>query len=263
MRVLLALVLAVVVTGGNVLADSLLFVSPLRVEIKPGETTSMVTVTNKSTQTRRYRVEMTDQAMTPLGVTETVETFPYSSKRMLRFMPRRIVLEPGQRQVVRIMARRPDGLPDGDYHTHLLFEEEQAAATATAAASPTTGESGLKLDMGATYGVAIPLVVQQGKLESALQLGDVQVARDSAGKPHSLLVGFSRTGNAEATAMLKVTDGPTDLITPRRVRIYREVDNVVITVPLLPAAATRQGPATMTLLADGVETPLVERKLEF
>lgn len=234
------------------MADALLFVSPLRVEMKPGEETSVITVTNKTDTTRRYRVELTDQVMNAEGVLETQETFPYSAKRMLRFMPRRVVLEAGQRQVVRIMARKPGDLPAGDYHTHLLFEEEKASASLGKEVSATAPAKGLVLDLGTTYGVAIPVVLQHGELSSSLVMTDVQVKRRADGQPSDILAAFQRNGNAEASGMLTVTTGDVNLVSPRRVRVYREVNDVVISLPLIEAGIKHKGLATVKL-TDGAE----------
>ena len=247
--------------SASVSADALLFVSPLRVEMKPGEDSAVITITNKSDTTRRYKVEMTDQVMNAEGVVETAETFPYSSKRMLRFMPRRVVLEAGQRQVVRVMARRPADLPDGDYHTHLLFEEEQPAATASAGVSGTEAAKGLTFALGTTYGVAIPLMVQHGVVSSSIALTDARLKQTVEGKPTDVLAAFHRGGNAEASGMVTVTSGDTNLVTPRRVRLYREVDDVVITLPLNEAGAAYHGQAVVRL-TDGAETaPKILREM--
>ncbi|MFZ2586919.1 MAG: hypothetical protein WAZ18_02165 [Alphaproteobacteria bacterium] len=227
--------------------DALLFVSPLRVEIPSGQDTSVITVTNKSDTVKHYVVQLTDQTMNSQGVTETAEDFAYSSKRMLRFMPRRITLEPGQRQAVRIMARRPAGLAEGDYHTHLLFEEQLAQnIVSTTQTSATT--KGVEFKIGALFGVAIPVVVQHGVVSSSLAMGIASFTSPTDASPRAVLVPFTRTGNAEATAMLTVTTPEgTNLISPRRVRVYREADAVVLNLPLTPEGMAYQGLATVKL----------------
>lgn len=266
MRVRLCLVgmMAAMLLARGVVADTMLFVAPLRVEFDPAETTEVITVTNKSDQTKRYQVILTDQAMTAEGVTQTVDTFPYSSKKMLRFMPRRVVLEPGQRQVVRVMARRPADLPDGDYHTHLLFEEEQPSLHAAEASGK---EGGFKLDVGAIYSVAVPVVVRAGKLESSMELLRTELKPASDKAPAHLLAAFKRHGNAEASGFLTVTaaKGGQELIAPRMVRLYREVDDAVLTLPLTAAGETYKGPAVVRLMgsADKDATVLAEQTTTF
>lgn len=266
MRGLWGALMASVMMVAPAFAEGVLYVSPLRVEVKPNEQTTTLSVTNKSAGTKRYNVTAIDQTMTADGVTQTVDNFEYSAKRMMRFMPRRIVLEPGQRQMVRVMIRRPNGLPDGDYHTHLLFEEEQPSVTASVSE---TLEKGFKLDIGAVYSVAIPVVIQHGTVSSSIALGDVTVNRapeNGAPKGHILAV-ISRGGNAEATGFLTIKtadDKMTDLVSARRVRIYREVDKVGLKLPLNEFGANFKGKANVLFKRDNLpDSPVIaERVLE-
>ncbi|MCP5405837.1 MAG: hypothetical protein H6922_06425 [Pseudomonadaceae bacterium] len=259
MRFGLVLAVLMAMAGVSHAEDALLFVSPLRVEIAPAKQTAVLTVTNKSSKTKHYRVELTDQQMNADGVTEGVDTFPYSAKNMLRFMPRRLTLEPGQRQVVRVMARRPANLPDGDYHTHLLFEEEQPAISA--ATSPTAG--GFKMDIGAVYGVGIPVIVQQGTLTGKATLTSATYAPAAKpGQADAVTAAFLREGNSEASAYLVLTDASgVQVATPRILRLYREVGNVAISMPL--TVKTPQFPLKLTMLTDNTPqaTVLAEKNV--
>ena len=40
---------------------------------------------------------------------------------MIVYAPRRVTLAPRQPQSIRIAARAPQGLPDGEYRVHMLF----------------------------------------------------------------------------------------------------------------------------------------------
>ena len=40
---------------------------------------------------------------------------------MIVYAPRRVTLAPHQPQSIRIAARAPQGLPDGEYRVHMLF----------------------------------------------------------------------------------------------------------------------------------------------
>lgn len=266
MRGLRGALLALMMAAAPAFAEGVLYVSPLRVEVKPGEQTTTLSVTNKAAITKRYNVTSLDQVMNADGVTETVDNFEFSAKRMMRFMPRRIVLEPGQRQLVRVMIRRPGGLPDGDYHTHLLFEEEQPSVSASVSE---TLDKGFKLNMGAIYSVAIPVVIQHGDVTSTIALGDVSVVRKAEnGAPNGyILAVVNRGGNAEATGFLTVKsadDKMTDLVSPRRVRVYREANTVNLRLPLNEFGASYKGSAKVLFKRDNLPDSAVigERVLE-
>ena len=171
----IALLAAATVVGGlwaavPASASSLLFVAPHRAIITPGERTTEVTVANHSDYKRRYEITMIDSVMTETGATKRVNTFEYSAKRMIRYVPRSVELAPGERQTVRLMVRRPKDLADGDYHSHLLFREKAVEEEA----APGGENQKFTFQVGAQYGVAIPVIVQQGTIESAVEVGAVK-----------------------------------------------------------------------------------------
>ena len=212
-------------------ADALLFVAPTRVIVKDGQKTQVVSATNKSERIRKYKLSLIDQVMTENGTTEAVDTFPYSAKRMIRFIPREITLQPGQRQLIRLLVRRPNTLEDGDYHTHLLFDEEVVTQETTDTDEANNNQ--FQIDMNTTFGLAVPVIIQQGNIDATLLLTGANLSIHEQGGVEVLL-NLARTGNSEATGHLTVTtqndNGETEKIaTDRKVRIYREVDDVTLT----------------------------------
>jgi hypothetical protein len=231
--------------------EQVMFISPLRVELKPTEDVAVVTVTNKSDKVKYYQVLLSDQAMVSDTTTVEVESFPYSAKKMVRFMPRRFDLQPGQRRVIRVMVRRPADLADGDYHTHMLFEEDTEArkAVASAAASGTVPEGSIKFQVEAVYSAAIPVVVQHGSVSSSIQLTNVTYNATAAqGKP-ALVAAFKRLGNAESGGFLTATIDGDPVIDRRRLRLYRETDDYSVVFPL-DTAKLKPGKVVQIRLAD-------------
>jgi hypothetical protein len=237
--------------------NSALFVSPVRLIFDPSTSINTMALSNKSEETKYYEVVMLDQVMTANGGIQQMETFDYSSKRMLRFMPRKIVLAPGERQIVRVMARRPADLPDGDYHTHIFFNEisAQISATLPVSGSDISPSKGPQFKVTTQVGLGIPVIVQQGTISASLSLISASVASAQQGTepamPPTLLISLQRTGNAEALAYLTVTSGdivsPTAWLRPRQMRVYRERDEVTVRIPLDAEAAKHQGPVRLQL----------------
>ncbi|MFN3701505.1 MAG: hypothetical protein ACK4VI_08300 [Alphaproteobacteria bacterium] len=227
--------------------SSVLFVAPNRLVIAPNENTTEINVSNKSDVQRRYDITIVDQIMTGDGLTQRVDTFEYSAKRMLRFVPRRFTLEPGGRQVVRVMATRESGLPDGDYHSHILFREVPLAIQDRKEVEEQRSESSVQFEIRALYGIAVPIIVQAGNVVSDIDIGDVSFVPASEGTQAHLAVELIRTGNAEASGSLITRLSKGDLqdhqIAQNWIPIYREVDRVVRRIPLtsLPQGVTLQG----------------------
>ena len=221
--------------------SSVLFVAPHRVVIKSDEKVEVVNVANKSDKTHRYDLTLIDQVMNDQGQTLRQDTFEYSVKRMVRFVPKRFTLKPGERQVVRIMVKRPADLADGDYHSHLLFREVPLSVEDKKDLKDEREDSGEKkatFEIRALYGIAVPIIVQQGKLESDIALNDVKIVPASDKAPQSVSIDLTRSGNAEAAVQVAVkyvkpTGGdPVELTSPVWVRMYREVERVTKTIEM-------------------------------
>lgn len=244
--------------------SSVLFVAPHRVIMDPSEKVEVINVANKSEQTHRYDLTLIDQVMNERGMTMRQDSFDYSAKRMIRFVPKRFTLKPGERQVVRVMVKRPEGLADGDYHSHLLFREvplsvqdKQALKDERAAQEK---EKSVTFEIRALYGVAVPIIVQQGKVESGMSMGDARFVPGDDKSQAALEVDFERTGNAEAAGQVTINlikDGadPVELVSPMWVRIYREVSKVTrkITLKDLPAGTSLSGGKIVLTLTLGDE----------
>lgn len=240
------------------LEGSVLFVAPHRLIITPGQKAETISVTNKSDRARRYDLSMIDQAMTERGVTQRVEEgkFPYSVKGMVRYVPRRFNLEPGQSQVVRVVVERPKDLADGDYHSHLLFREVPLSRKSKEDLQKEReqAEKTVSFEIRTLYGIAVPIVVQHGKIASDIALD--QAALSKGGKRPALTVGFTRSGNAEASGKLSaeyVAPGakPVPVVEAQWIRMYREADRITKTFDLvnLPQNA-RGGKIVLYLMKD-------------
>lgn len=243
--------------------SSVLFVAPHRVIMDASEKVEVLNVANKSEKTHRYDLTLIDQVMNERGMTLRQDTFEYSAKRMIRFVPKRFTLKPGERQVVRVMVKRPEGLADGDYHSHLLFREVPLSVQDKQALKDERNaenkEKSVTFEIRALYGVAVPIIVQQGKVESDISLGDVRLIPASDKTLPALEIDFTRSGNAEAASQVsasfvKAGGKPVELLGATWVRIYREVNKVTRRIELknIPSDVTlSEGKIILTLTKGG------------
>lgn len=233
--------------------SSILFVAPHRVIIEDGQDIEVLNVANKSNEERRYDLTVVNQVMNEQGLTQRLDTFEYSAARFLRYVPKRFSLKPGERQIVRVMVRRPSGLEEGEYHSHLLFREIPVEKRSKSDVDTLTTDSGVSFEIRTLYGVAVPIIVRHGTVTSDIALGEARIVPAQADTPQHLAVDFSRSGNGEAAAMLDVVysgpgaEEPVQLVKPHWVRMYREVDNITKTIPLTPIQGMSGGTIKVTL----------------
>lgn len=206
-------------------AEKVLFFSPTRIELSDRDKVATINVTNLSEIARAYNITAEDFMMTPEGVTRPVETFDYSAKRMIRFVPKSFELQPGQSQTVRVMARyRPD-TQDGQYHSHLRFLEN-ISKRAEINEERISG-NGASMKAPLSYAAAIPVILTKGTVETTVGMKDVKLKKTSGGR-YSVTMKLTREGNGQGTALIDTEyfspSGETIKATVRRtIHIYREL----------------------------------------
>lgn len=256
---LLAVVmLAVPAAMAQEMEGSVLFVAPHRLTITPNETSETISVSNKSSATRRYDVMLIDQVMNSEGVTKRVEKkeeAPFSARDLLDYKPRRFTLSPGQSQIVRVAVKRPNTLADGDYHSHLLFREvplSEKDKLANPEAAQPAGKT-VTFEIRTLYGIGVPVIVQKGKIEADMDMGAPSLGA-AEGKTRPMTITFKRIGNAEAAGKLTaeyVAGGKSvSVLDPQWVRIYREADKVTKSFPLALPSGASGGKVVVSLIRD-------------
>jgi len=150
---------------------------------------------------------------------------------MIVYAPRRITLAPNQPQAIRIAARPPQGLPDGEYRVHMLFRAIPPA-TPVVKASAAEPEKGLRFQLTPIYGVTIPVIVRLGNLQATA--GIANVALEKKGGKEAISLELTRSG-ARSTfgEVLVLKAGVKDPIAIQKgVAIYTEVGTRRISIPL-------------------------------
>jgi len=154
-----------------------LLVAPTRI-ILDGRRGTEIVLNNVGDEPATYRVSVEFRRMTPEGdLVDVPDPTPQekAAADMIVYAPHRVTLAPRQPQSIRIAARAPQGLPDGEYRVHLLF---RAIPPATPVA-PATGEpvKGLHLQLIPIYGVTIPVIVRLGNLQATARISNVALER--------------------------------------------------------------------------------------
>jgi P pilus assembly chaperone PapD len=163
------------------LAAGELMVHPTRIVFDGNTRTAQIDVINSGSETTTYRISLVRRRMTDTGEFVTV-TEPAAGERfsdeMIRYSPRQVVLPPGGAQAVRLQLRRPEGLEDGEYRSHLLFQAlPPADAPRVEAAEDESKE--LKIELTAIYSVSIPVIVRQGATSAEVAIREVAAGRDA------------------------------------------------------------------------------------
>jgi hypothetical protein len=210
-----------------------LLVAPTRV-VLDGRRGAEVILNNIGDDVATYRVTAELRRMTPEGNLIEV-TQPNAGEKaaqeMLLYAPRRITLPPNQPQAIRLSARAPEGLPDGEYRVHMLFRAIPPARPQVAAQKV----EGVAFQLRPIYGVTIPVIIRLGHLEAKAAIANVRkVTAD--GKP-AIALDLSRTGDRSTFGAVKVfkagVANPIALVSG--IAVYTEVGQRSVTIPIDPA----------------------------
>lgn len=245
-RFLLALALpfALVATPRAEAGVGDLLVAPTRIVLNGSRGTEIV-LSNIGDDVATYRVSVELRRMKPDGSLDDVAEAnerEKSAQGMILYAPRRVTIAPNQPQTIRIAARAPAGLADGEYRAHLLFRAVPPPRPVT----PPAQVKGVSFELIPIYGVTIPVVIRLGNLTAKVGIANVALAQ-SNGKP-AVALDLTRAGDRSVFGDVRVFKaGIKDPIAIQRgVAVYTEIGTRHMVIPLNPdIAASAAGPVTV------------------
>jgi len=213
-----------------------LLVAPTRI-VLDGRKGAEIVLNNIGEDSATYRVSVEFRRMTTDGSLENV-TDPTPAQKaaadMIIYAPRRVTLAPHEPQAVRITARAPEGLPDGEYRVHLLFRAIPPANPVQQASVPDQTK-GLRFELTPIYGVTIPVIVRLGNLQATAGIANVHVEKTKEGAS-AVGVDLSRAGTRSTFGEVRVLKaGVKDPIALQKaIAVYTEINSRHVAVPVNP-----------------------------
>ena len=212
-----------------------LLVAPTRI-VLDGRKGAEVILNNIGEEPATYRISIEFRRMTEDGSLVDVAEPTAEDKAaedMIVYAPRRVTLVPHQPQSIRIAARAPQGLPDGEYRVHMLFRAIPPANPVVPASASTDGTThGLHFQLIPVYGVTIPVIVRLGNLEAKAAIANVRLDKTS-GKP-VVDLDLSRSGTRSTFGEVRVLKPgiKNPIAIQRAVAVYKEIGVRHLSVPV-------------------------------
>jgi hypothetical protein len=210
-----------------------LLVAPTRL-VLDGRKGAEIILNNIGEEPATYRISVDFRRMSEDGKLEEV-TQPTAADQktadMIIYAPRRVTLAPHEPQAIRIAARAPQGLPDGEYRVHMLFRAIPPA-TPVVQAAVAQPEKGLRFELIPVYGVTIPVIVRLGNLQATAGIANVRLDKKDGNSFVSL--DLSRNGQRSTFGEVRVVkDGVKDPIALQKaVAVYTEINTRHMTLPV-------------------------------
>jgi P pilus assembly chaperone PapD len=224
-----------------------LLVAPTRL-VLDGRRGAEIILNNIGDEPATYRISIDFRRMDENGGLDEVAqptAADQTAADMLIYAPRRVTLAPHEPQAIRIAARPPQGLPDGEYRVHLLFRAIPPATPVVQAAAKAP-EKGLKFELIPVYGVTIPVIVRLGNLQATAGIANVHLDKKDGNPVVSL--DLSRSGQRSTFGEVRVLKaGVKDPIALQKaVAVYTEINTRHMSIPVNPAfKGDVAGPATV------------------
>ena len=150
-----------------------LLVTPTRILFEGNMPTTELALVNRSDKPHTYALSFVQCRMSETGeikeinATDPPDPQEHFADSLVRFTPRRVILEPRQVQMVRMMLRKPADLAEGEYRSHLSFRLIPSTENAV---KPDSVSTGIQIKLIPIYGVTIPVIVRQGSLKATARL---------------------------------------------------------------------------------------------
>jgi hypothetical protein len=179
------------------------YVSPTAVFMDDQNRNAQVTLGNSSDVPEEVRIELkfgfldTDSAGTPFIrlIEDPGPEFP-AATGWLGVFPQRTRLEPGEKRIVRLFARPPADLPDGEYWSRLIVTSRRAPSPVSAGDS--LARAGVSLEIRLVTAVTF----RKGAVSTSLALRDLTAVAE--GDSLVVRVGMDRGGNAAYLGTMNV-----------------------------------------------------------
>lgn len=199
-----------------------IFEGPKRAEV--------ITVINRSSKEKTYRMIWTQEVMNEDGRLEQVEEDDPRVRKasdMVRHSPRRMTLAPGAVQRVRLLLRRPGNLESGEYRSRFSITPEPEAEDFDDRDANAARDT-LSITVSSLVGMSVPVIVRHGKMEAEIKISDVTITKkfETGAKGYFYL---NRTGNRSVVGDMLLhclADGkePNLVKASRGIAIYTEIE---------------------------------------
>ncbi|WP_338465572.1 hypothetical protein RXV95_08230 [Novosphingobium sp. ZN18A2] len=219
---------------------------PKRVVIDGRQRIATIGLYNKTANTGEYETRIVDMAMSNDGQVTNLDKVQdadlkakvQTASAMLRWSPRRVMLQGNEAQTIHVMARTRPGMAPGEYRSHFVVVSVPPADETSFSIDNALGKVDNKsvgVRIIPRFGISIPVIVRIGETTLKSGLKDVSFTpNDDGGGTIDLVI--TREGTRSSFGDLIVTapgsNEPVALL--KGVGVYPEIDWRKVSIPVRP-----------------------------
>jgi P pilus assembly chaperone PapD len=231
-RVAPLVLLLLVLLPGSGWSGAVLLIYPTEIVFDGRDRSAEVTLTNRGDAIGTFETSWMEMGMRPEGVLQKRESDEWSIQPYVRYSPRRVTLDPGESQIIKIALRPDSSAAEGEYYTHmriLTLNEEDLATFEDDQASPEQVGVAVK----ARSAIAIPVIWRNSASEPEVAIDTAEFDAES----DQVAVTVRRAGRLSARAYLHVVDRRGDgtvgpIGGPIQVVIYPNLETRDVRIPI-------------------------------
>jgi P pilus assembly chaperone PapD len=171
-----------------------LSIMPTRVVLEGRTRNEEVMLRNSGKAPCTYRIQFVEMDMDENGLLSErpKKEGEVTASDLIRFSPRQVELAPGEAQSVRLQIRKPEGLADGEYRSHLLFQNVPTAEPP----APIGADKAVAVKVTTIMGISIPVILRHGETQGKVSISEIHLEEPKkAGGPPILSFRMTREGN--------------------------------------------------------------------
>jgi P pilus assembly chaperone PapD len=232
-------------------AQADILISPQRVTLNDESRQAILSLHNPGDVPRAYSLKWVERRLTEGGELIQLKDGenPSSITSMVRFSPRRVVIEPGKTQTVRLDYRPPVDLKPGEYRSHIRIGMEPLPNVKNGTEVKLGEQGGMSFRLEALMSFTVPVFVRHGAGTATVNISavePVQIKRGGLIEP-GLKVNLTREGAFSSYGRLVVyqqinSNSPVEVIgLTEGVSIYAEINALKRELLLKPGTQLKPG----------------------
>ena len=189
-----------------VLASAEVLIAPTRVVLERGDRSAELVIVNKGSEEAAYRISLENRRMLESGAMELAEEAldgEQFAKDVLRYSPRRVMLDPGGRQTIRVSANT-NALAPGEYRSHLRVMSAPTSAGRTLASAVNAGGDDISIELIAIRSLTIPVILRIGELDASVEVEGAEIAPSDNPDESILVARLKREGSKSTYGDIQV-----------------------------------------------------------
>jgi P pilus assembly chaperone PapD len=160
-----------------------ILITPTRVVFSERDRVQEVVLVNTASESRTYALswlemkQLDNLAYAKLDENEA-KAFARASD-FIRFTPRRLTLQPGENQRIKLMIRRTSNSQDKDYRSHLKFTVIPNAVMQDDSNDESTGANGTQIKLNLFLNYSIPVIIKNDSSSQNIAFSNLEFRKNT------------------------------------------------------------------------------------